>query len=107
MERNTAFERQWNFGDIDKGFKESDYVREDRFTTSIVMHGFIEPTACVALWEPSDKYTFWVCNQMPFTLRRDLAQALSMPQGKIRIIKINIEDYQTDTMAVVVPENEG
>ncbi len=86
-ERNICIERHWNFGDVEKGFEESDYVREDRFYTCPVIHGFLEPYVCVALWEASDKYTLWTGVQIPFRLRRELARALGTTEGKVRIIK--------------------
>jgi len=101
IERNIAFERRWNFGDVEKAFLDSDYVREDRFTTSIVLHGFIEPTGCLAAWEPSGKYTLWLGSQMPFTTRRDLALALGVPEGRVRVIKVVMGGGfggKTDTM---------
>ena len=86
-ERNISLHRSWNFGDVEKGFKESDYVREDRFTTPVEMHAFIEPNACLAAWDFSGKLTVWATTQMPFATRAELALVLGIPQGKVRVIK--------------------
>ncbi|MBA7549147.1 4-hydroxybenzoyl-CoA reductase subunit alpha [subsurface metagenome] len=41
-ENNIAFEGHKSFGDIDKGFAESDYIFEDRYVTSRVTHCCME-----------------------------------------------------------------
>jgi 4-hydroxybenzoyl-CoA reductase subunit alpha len=84
---NVCLERHWNFGDVEKGFAESDYVREDRFYMPAHLHGFLEPYACLALWEASGKYTIWTGVQIPFRLRRELARALGTTEGKVRVVK--------------------
>lgn len=89
-ERNIATERHWNFGDVEKGFKESDYVREDRFVTQSTLHGYIEPHACVANYDSSGKVTIWASTQVPFLVRRDLARTLDIPYHKIRVIKPHV-----------------
>jgi len=89
-ERNIATERHWNFGDVEKGFKESHYVREDRFATQVTVHGYIEPHACLASYDSSGKLTVWANTQVPFLLRRDLARTLDMPYHKVRVIKPHV-----------------
>ncbi len=86
-ERNICLQRFWNFGDVEKGFRESDYIREDRFTTQVVVHGFIEPHACLANYDSSGRLTIWASCQAPFLLRRDLSRLLGKPFTKIRVIK--------------------
>lgn len=84
---NISLERHWDLGDVEKGFAESDYIREDVFFYPANMHGFTEPDACIASWDSSGKLTFWTCNQMPFYRKRDLATLLDIPIIKVRIIK--------------------
>lgn len=86
-ERNIALERHWNLGDVDKGFKESDYVREDDFSYSLNMHGFIENHVCLSAWDNAGKLTVWTPIQLPFHTRRDFGMILDMPYNKIRVIK--------------------
>src|SRR3990172_5916932 len=43
VKNNVSVERHWHFGDVEKGFAESDYVREDRFETQAVTHAPMEP----------------------------------------------------------------
>jgi CO/xanthine dehydrogenase Mo-binding subunit len=86
-EDNMCLTRHWNFGDVEKGFAESDYVREDRFYTPMVAHGFLEANGCVVQWEPSGKYTLWVGIQRPYESRRELAMALGTAEVNVRLIK--------------------
>ena len=87
VKNNISLERHWDLGDVEKGFAESDYVREDTFTYPANMHGFLEPDCCIARWDSSGKLTFYVCTQMPFYRKRELARLLGVPIIKVRVIK--------------------
>lgn len=87
VKNNISLERHWDLGDVEKGFAESDYVREDTFTYPPNLHGFMEPDCCIASWDSSGKLTFWVCTQMPFYRKRELARLLDIPIIKVRVIK--------------------
>ena len=43
------------FGDVEMGFAQSDYVREDRFETQITGHCALEPHAALAWFDLSGK----------------------------------------------------
>ena len=73
-------------GDVEKGFKESDLVFEDTFTTHKVQHAPIEPHGAIARVDHDGRITIWVTNQGPHRLRKDLSEALGIPLAKIRII---------------------
>jgi len=75
--------REW--GNVEKGFKESDYVFEGKYTTARQVHAPIEPHACAASFE-SGKLTIWTNSQIPFHVRSVLSEVFSMPQHKIRVI---------------------
>ncbi|MBI4330719.1 MAG: molybdopterin-dependent oxidoreductase [Chloroflexi bacterium] len=87
---NISMRRYWNLGDVDKGFKEADYVREDNFTTAPNMHGYLETDGCIAQCDIDGKYTLWVTTQVPFYLRRDLAMVLDIPYTRVRVIKVHV-----------------
>jgi 4-hydroxybenzoyl-CoA reductase subunit alpha len=86
-ERNIVAIREFNFGDIEEGFKNSDHIREDRFSSQAISHGVIEPRATLAQYDTSGKLTIWTSTQSPYGVRRDLSLVLSIPEGKIRVIK--------------------
>ena len=85
--RNIALERHWSLGDVEKGFKESDYIREDRFIFQVQAHGHLETHACLASYDSSGKLTIWATTKMPFPTRASLSLILGLPFSKIRVIK--------------------
>jgi 4-hydroxybenzoyl-CoA reductase subunit alpha len=82
----------YEFGDIEDGFAEADYTREDWFFYEGNNHAPIEAHACVANWEPipSDpvggKLTLWSSTQTPHYVHRELSKVLGIPQSHIRVI---------------------
>lgn len=86
-ERNIVVHRAYQFGDVEKGFQDGDYVREDRFTSQALSHGVLEPRACLAQYDFSGKLTVWTSTQAPYVIRRDLSLILGIPESNIRVIK--------------------
>lgn len=86
-ERNIAAHSKFEVGDVEKGFRESDFVLEDRFETQQVTHCVLEPHACVAMFD-NGKLTVWPRTQQPFGYRRLLSRILGMPLNKIRVIEL-------------------
>jgi len=75
------------FGDIEQGFAQSDYVREDRFETQITAHCAMEPHAALAYVDPSGKVNMYVSSMGIFYKRYLLAKALGLPISQVRILK--------------------
>ena len=74
------------WGDVEKGFAESDYVREDRFECQLRTHGYLEPQATLAHWE-NDKLNVWTSSMGSFVKRAKLAKTLDLPYSSVRIHK--------------------
>jgi 4-hydroxybenzoyl-CoA reductase alpha subunit len=85
--RNISFKTDLSYGDVDKGFQECDYVREDRFETTPIRHGFLEPHAALAHWDHSGRLCFWGSKQSPYFTYRNLAKALNIPLSHVRVIQ--------------------
>ncbi len=80
-----------NFGNVDRAFKESDYIREDIFRTQPAAHCSMEPHVCVGQWETfSNKVTLWSSSQAPFKCREALAKCLKMDLNDVRVIKLAV-----------------
>jgi CO/xanthine dehydrogenase Mo-binding subunit len=77
-------ETEW--GDVERGFAESDYVREDRFECQLRTHGYLEPHVTLAQWE-NDKLNVWTSSMGVFVKRAKLAKVLDLPQSAVRIHK--------------------
>ena len=85
--RNLSFETNLSYGDVDKALAACDYVREDRFQTAAIRHGFLEPHAALANWDSSGKLTFWGSKQSPYFTYRNMGKALGIPPSRVRFIQ--------------------
>ncbi|MBI2848788.1 MAG: molybdopterin-dependent oxidoreductase [Chloroflexi bacterium] len=90
IKNNVSAKLVKSFGDLEKGFQESDHVREDRFQTQAVNHAPMEPHGAMAEFHPDGTVTLWSSTQIPFFLRRNLAKAMAIPESKVRIIKPHV-----------------
>ncbi len=76
------------FGDVKRGFVESDFIFEDTFYSQPVNHAPLEPHAALAKYDPlKGELIIWASTQIPFFLRRNLSTTLLVPESKIRVIK--------------------
>lgn len=76
-----------NHGDIEKGFAESDYIREDRFYIPATSHAAMEPHVALANFEPSGNLQVWLTH-MGYEIKRFwLAKTLGIPLSKVRVLK--------------------
>jgi len=73
-------------GDVEEGFRQSDYVSEDTFRTQMVQHCHLEPHAAVVQVDPSGRILIWSNTQHPYTCVRELSRALGIPMHKIRVM---------------------
>lgn len=87
VKNNISVEYHWNFGDADKAFAESYIVREDRFKTSRATHGYLEPPAILAYYDPTGYITVWAAKQSPYFHYRHLSACFKLPLSKIRVIQ--------------------
>lgn len=86
----------YEFGDMEAGFAQADYVREDWFYYEGNNHAPLEEHACVANWEPNPsdpiggKLTLWSSTQTPHYVHRELSKVLDLPQSHVRVIAPNV-----------------
>ena len=71
-------------GDIDAGFAQADRVFEHTFRIPAVHHGYMEPHACV-VQITADRVEVWLTNKMPFTARKQIGEAVQVPEERIRV----------------------
>ena len=72
-------------GSIQEGQAKAVHRLDATYLNSYVAHAPMEPHTAVAQWEKG-RLTVWASTQAPFTLRAQLAQALGVAQGSIRVI---------------------
>jgi 4-hydroxybenzoyl-CoA reductase alpha subunit len=87
VKNNISVQYHWNFGDVDKAFAESHLVREDRFRTARATHGYLEPPATLAYYDPTGYITVWVSKQSPYFHYRHLAACFKVPLSRVRVIQ--------------------
>lgn len=87
VENNISVQYHWDFGEVEKAFAESHLVREDRFRTSRATHGYLEPPAILAYYDPSGHITVWAAKQSPYFHYRHLAACFKLPLSRIRVIQ--------------------
>jgi len=85
--RNIAGKTETAWGDVERGFAESDYVRQDRFESHLRTHGYLESQATVASFEATGKLNVWTSSQGPFIKRAKLARTLGLPLSSVRVQK--------------------
>ncbi|MFH1115884.1 MAG: xanthine dehydrogenase family protein molybdopterin-binding subunit [Pseudomonadota bacterium] len=79
-----------NQGDVEKGFSQSYYVREDTFTAGEDSYFQGEPYAVVARFDMDGNLEIWMPNAGPHMKAKPLSNALGIPLNKVRVRKITI-----------------
>ena len=74
-------------GDLEKGFAESDYIREETFVGNHTYQHPMEPHASIATWESDGTLVLYSSTQAPHYVQYMLAHVFHLPLGKIRIIR--------------------
>src|SRR5882672_2458420 len=90
---------QW--GDVQQGFAQADYVFEDRYDIPMAHQTYIEPRASMAQVEPTGRISVWTATQGIFPLRDSLAGIFGVPQTKIRVVPTEIGGGFGGKIAVV------
>lgn len=73
-------------GDAEAGLREADVIQDEVYHTAAAAHNCLEPHGCTASWE-GDRVTLWNSTQSIFTVRQQVAQALDLPEHRVRVIK--------------------
>jgi len=75
------------YGDVEKGFQESDQVREDTFKFPLSSYMQPEPQGGVASYDAaSGRFIFWSGAAWAYTFRSIIAEMLDVPYHRIRVI---------------------
>ena len=86
MESNVVDHKEYNVGDIEKGFSEADFIFENEYSIPYVQHCALETYSCICRYDQG-RFTFWSGTQSPFSLRRIVAEILSIPETSIHVLK--------------------
>ncbi|MCG8572708.1 MAG: xanthine dehydrogenase family protein molybdopterin-binding subunit [Spirochaetes bacterium] len=87
---NISHFRKIRKGDVEKGFKEADYILEDEYHIPHVVHACIEPHITISKYELNGRLTMWNSTQSPHTQRHIMSNALGIPHKDIRVIATHV-----------------
>ncbi len=80
----------WKKGDIDKGFREADFVLEHTFRVPARHQGYLEPHAATVAIEADGRIQVWASVKNPFGVRSQLAKCLRVAEERIRMNVVNV-----------------
>jgi 4-hydroxybenzoyl-CoA reductase subunit alpha len=83
---NVAYTSDFMFGDPEQGFREADYIREEKFSSQRVTVGFIEPHACLAEVDSTGRVLLQGSKQSPYPTWRHMCRALDLSLSKMRLV---------------------
>ena len=83
---NIANHTKLRKGNVDKGFKEADWIIEREYTNPSVQHVPMETHAAIVSWQKNDQVTIWSSAQSPFTVRNLFCHSFNMSHSKVRVI---------------------
>ncbi len=88
-EKNINTRVDHHFGDIDKGFKEADYVKEATFVGNRTIQNPMEPHVAIAEWDRHGRVTLHTSTQVVHYVHHQLSRILDLPLGNIRVVMTN------------------
>ncbi|MCK4983180.1 MAG: molybdopterin-dependent oxidoreductase, partial [Victivallaceae bacterium] len=88
--KNIAAATDVQVGDINKGFEKADLIVEREFKAHYAAHCPMEPHISMAYTDEDGRLVIVTSTQVPFHVRRIVAQTLELPIKKIRVIKPRI-----------------
>jgi len=84
---NLNAEVHQEFGDVDAAMAGADLVISHTFLNKRQDAAFIEPHACMAVFDSDGRLTVHSSTQVPHYAQRTIAMVLQMPIGKVRVVK--------------------
>ncbi len=107
-ERNICGTIVKDWGNLEKGFREADFIFEDKYKTQAVHACPMEPHACLASYE-SGNLRIWSSIQTPHPYRHKISNIFGIPENNVRITTAyiggafgNKEDLIIEPVAVLL-----
>lgn len=83
--RNKSIVVDIELGDVERAFRESDYIREDHFDTVAITHCIPERYGALAVCDARGYVDVWVNNQVAFIKQKALSTTMRIAEHKIRL----------------------
>ncbi len=87
---NLAAHVELAVGDVEKGLAEADFVFENHYESQYAAHTCIEPHIVITYLDEGGRLVIRTSTQVPFHVRRIVAQCLKIPVAQIRVVKPRI-----------------
>ncbi len=88
--RNIASFVEVEAGNVKKGMEDADFIIEHRYESHYATHVCNEPHIVITYLDANNRLVIRTSTQVPFHVRRIVAQRLKLPVRKIRVIKPRI-----------------
>jgi putative selenate reductase molybdopterin-binding subunit len=89
-QRNIAAQVDMRVGDLDAGFAASELVVDREIETHYGQHAPIEPHITICYLDGDGRLVIRTSTQVPFHVRRIVAQTIGLPLRRIRVVKPRI-----------------
>ena len=89
-DKNIAAVYNFGFGDVEGTLNESEVVFKNSYFTQAQAHGMMESYRAYSYIDQYGGLVVVSSTQIPFHVRRDVAQSLGIPVSKVRVIKPRI-----------------
>lgn len=85
--RNLAAHAEAQLGDVDQALENCAHVFEGKYSTPYVQQAHIEPHITRTWMDENDRLVIRTSTQVPFHVRRIVAEVLDFPISRIRVVK--------------------
>ncbi len=89
-EGNVCCHSTLSKGDVARGFRESDFVFEDSFSTESVHQSHVEPRVAIGVVDSAGRVTVYSNTQLPYWVRTNVAVVMGLPESDARIVPTGI-----------------
>ncbi len=72
--------------DSESGFKDADYLFENRFETAMIHHVQMESHCGIAMLDDTDRLVVWGTSSKPYGMHRDISECRGLPLSAVRVI---------------------
>ena len=80
----------WSKGDVEQGFAGSDVIVENTFSVPRQHQAYLETHSCLVWIDDEGRVQIWASSKVPYLVKQQLANALGLPEERIRINPVNI-----------------
>ncbi|HEY3117308.1 MAG TPA: molybdopterin cofactor-binding domain-containing protein, partial [Chloroflexota bacterium] len=87
---NGSTRLAWSKGDVERGFADSDIVREHVFRIPSRHQGYLEPHSTLVGIDDDGRVQVWAASKAPFRVRTQLSKAADIPEDRIRVNVVSV-----------------